>query len=128
MKNGSKHRRSGVRRKRNDGVRPGIDGPIGFAGLIHSNRSRPLLELVRHAERLARIERTVSAYLPTEFRGHCVVANLRQATLILNAGSPVWAARLRFIAPALLNFLQSHCAEEGIDAVRVRVARALHGR
>lgn len=100
-------------------------GPLALTSLIHINRSRRLLELVRHAERLGRIERAVSAYLAPEIKRHCEVGNVRRATLVMNVSSPVWAVRLRFIVPDLLRYLQSSCTEEGLQAVRVRVSPSL---
>lgn len=125
MSERSKDRIHGAGSWRPSAVPRVVEGPIAFDRLIHINRSRPLLELVRHAERLARLDHAVSARLPPGLRGHCTVANVRAATLVMNASSPVWAARLRFMAPELLHFVRRHCAEEGMQSVCVRVSRDL---
>ena len=61
--------------------------------------------LMARARELQRLERTVLERLPQPLREHCRLANLRDGTLVLQADSPVWGARLRYSAPSLLREL-----------------------
>ena len=71
--------------------------------------------LLGHAHALQRLEEAVLERLPQALRTHCRVANLREATLVLQADSPVWGARLRYTAPALVRELTG---SRGLPRVR----------
>ena len=62
-------------------------------------------QLMARARELQRLEKAVLERLPRELQSHCRLANLREGTLVLQADSPVWGARLRYSAPSLLREL-----------------------
>jgi len=62
-------------------------------------------QLMARTRELQRLEKTVLEHLPQALQGHCRLANLRDGTLVLQADSPVWGARLRYSVPNLLREL-----------------------
>ena len=63
-------------------------------------------QLVAHSRQLTRLQRLLANALPADLAHHCQVQNLRGATLYLQTDSSVWANRLRYLRPALLQQLQ----------------------
>jgi len=68
--------------------------------------SAPWERLLKHADRLAALDRTVAAVLGRPLADHCHLANLRNATLVVHTDASVWASRLRYHTPQLLRTLQ----------------------
>lgn len=62
-------------------------------------------QLMARARELQRLEKVVLDRLPQALQAHCRMANLREGTLVLQADSPVWGARLRYSVPNLLREL-----------------------
>lgn len=85
-------------------------------------RNQAAVGLVECVERDARVHQAVRRVLAAELRPHCLHATLEGGRLCLLTDSPVWASRLRFVAPELLVALgaQGTVATE----VRVRIAPA----
>lgn len=75
-------------------------------GNLLNDRANPSRKLLEHSLRLERLGGQVGALLPDACRPHCRVANLRGGLLSIAADSPAWAARIRFLAPRLLQVLQ----------------------
>ena len=44
--------------------------------------------------------------LPDDLRNHCVASQKREQLLILHTDSPVWATRLRYLAPQLITLMK----------------------
>jgi len=65
----------------------------------------------------------VSGVLPAALRAHCRLANVREGTVVMTADSPVWAARLKYLGPTLLEQLRRGHGLEGKE-LRVRIAPA----
>lgn len=63
---------------------------------------------VLQANKLSKINRLLHGVLPVECRNHVEVANIRQKNLVLLTDSPVWATRLRQLAPRILNYIQEN--------------------
>lgn len=82
--------------------------PQGVARLLAQTR-----ELTALAEVMAR-------GLSPHLLSHCRLANLRGGILVLQADSPVWASRLRYSLPALIEHLQGHGWPQ-VKEARVRV-------
>ncbi len=83
--------------------------------------SGPRVEaLFTSGRRLRRLDARVRALMDPALAPHCRVANLRDQVLVLQADSPAWASRLRFLAPALPGILAPHGI--GVKRVEVRIA------
>lgn len=78
------------------------------------------LPVIERARRLTRLERAVLQSLPAELAAHCKVANLKNETLVLATSSPVWAGRLRFVAPDLIKQLKCQFSLE-IRSVELKI-------
>lgn len=71
--------------------------------------------LLQDKPTLKRLEREICAQqnlladvrqcLPADLAPHCSAAQLRDGTLVLHSDSPVWATRLRYLAPQLRSVL-----------------------
>jgi hypothetical protein len=84
--------------------------------------SKPLLQ---HIElRVAQQQRLlddVRRALPADVAPHCVAANRDGDTLTLHTDSPVWAMRVRYLAPRLESLLQSGSGVPPRIRVRIHV-------
>ncbi|MGH8578449.1 MAG: DciA family protein, partial [Gammaproteobacteria bacterium] len=70
---------------------------------------------------LQRLDAVIQAAMPAELRAHWRIGRLTAGTLTLFAGSPVWAARLRYFAPVLIERLAGRPGAAAVRAIRVRV-------
>jgi hypothetical protein len=80
-----------------------------------------LNQLVRRARELQEIDRTVGEWLPELLRDKVKVAVTRGDTLVLLAASAVWATRLRYEIPELLEQARATQALAHIARIQVRV-------
>jgi hypothetical protein len=80
-----------------------------------------LNQLIQRARELQEIDRTVGAWLPELLRDRVKVAVTRGDTLVLIAESAVWATRLRYEIPELLEQARATPALAHIDRIQVRV-------
>jgi len=94
---------------------------IAIGKLLNISLSGRCGKLVNHARRLAALERALLSVLPPEWKRHCTVANVQEQTVVVSATSPVWAARVRLMAPQLMEQLQAHCQNEALRAFHVRI-------
>ncbi len=101
--------------------------PIVMATLL-AEASGALQPVLRRALDMQAEQTRLRALLDTEASAHVDAAYLRGDTLVIVVRTSVWATRLRFLAPALLQRL----ADSGIDGaaevrqVRVTVGRIVH--
>lgn len=77
---------------------------------------------LKRAKRLQQLAPFLDQCLGPAITQHCRLANLRGDTLILQSDSPSWSAKLRYLAPQLLDCLQQHPQLAGIKRITVRVA------
>ena len=80
-------------------------------------------DLRRHARRLLRLEKAIHGKLPPPLPDHCRVANLHRDELVLQADSPAWASRLRYLAPMLVERLRQ---DHGLTVTAITVRTRLH--
>lgn len=81
-----------------------------------------LAGLLTQARRAGQYDETVRRLIGEPLKQHCQVATLRGETLVILADSPVWAARLRFEAPALLKRMALDSALGGVREIKVKVS------
>jgi hypothetical protein len=79
--------------------------------------------LLARAQALRELDGLLDRHIPAPLSHHSRVMSLRDATLVLAADSPVWAARLRFHTPRLLKQLRGNPAVK-VRTVQVRVRPA----
>jgi hypothetical protein len=78
--------------------------PKSIRHLLKGKPSLRLLELEISAQKA--LLASVKQALPVNLTAHCVAAQLRGPELVLHVDSPVWATRIRYLAPELLSQLQ----------------------
>ena len=65
-------------------------------------------ELITHANEVEKLNKQFQGLLDASLRGHVRLSNVRIGTLILTVESPVWASKLRYMGPILLQKLQNN--------------------
>jgi hypothetical protein len=83
-----------------------------------------LRRLFAHAQHLLTLQRRLRAALLEPLAGHLTVANVQQATLVLNAESPAWATRARFAGSEILEALNRDGVYAPIEEIRIQVQPA----
>jgi hypothetical protein len=100
-----------------------MDPLIPLQTLLNQDGSGHLQRLVKRARALQALDDRLGEYLPPLLKSQCTVAALRDDVLVINAHSPAWATRLRYLAPSILEFL--HGRGESLPsfrAIRIRVS------
>jgi hypothetical protein len=100
-----------------------MDSLIPLQTLLNQDGSGHLPRLVKRAQALQALDDRLGEYLTPLLKSHCTVAALRDDILVINAHSPAWATRLRYLAPSILEFL--HGRGESLPsfrAIRIRVS------
>lgn len=85
--------------------------------LLKSKPTLKQLELEISAQKALLLD--VHRHLPTELVPHCIAAQQHDDRLVLHCDSPVWATRLRYIAPQLLSLLQPR--RKDLREIKVRL-------
>ena len=62
---------------------------------------------LQHARYLQRLNEVLGEHLDPTLAQHCELANIRADTAVLQADSPVWAAKLRYQIPTILELLNA---------------------
>lgn len=91
--------------------------PKSVRHLLKDKPTLKILELEISAQKalLAELRRL----LPGELADHCIAAQQRGPQLVLHVDSPVWATRLRFLAPGLLELLRAE--HPGLHDIRIKL-------
>lgn len=92
-----------------------------FNELVSSSGMESVERIIRHGKQLRRMDRLLQRVLPSELQPHCQVANIKGQTLILAVGSTVWATRIRYQIPRLINKLQKEEFGRVITDIQIRV-------
>ena len=80
-----------------------------------------LSQLIERARELGEIDAVVRSWLPAPIGSKVRVALIRGDTLVLTAASAVWATRLRYEAPQLLERARSSLSLRHITRVQVKI-------
>lgn len=80
-----------------------------------------LSELMQRARRLQLVAQRVRELLPDPLARQCQPGNIVNDTLFVYVTSPVWATRLRYLAPALVKNLQQQPDTRQIGRIRIVV-------
>jgi hypothetical protein len=75
--------------------------------------------LMRKREQQLKLLRDVEQLLPDSLAGHCLAAAREQGRLVLFVDAPVWASRMRFLAPDIARQLQGKHGQ--MQGVKIRV-------
>lgn len=80
-----------------------------------------LRKLLSHARQVEVLDQALKRCLEPPLSLHCQVANLTHHRLVLHARSPIWATRLRYAMPEVLECLRRSCGLSLRCQVRLRV-------
>ncbi len=80
--------------------------------------------LLRQVQTLQVLEALLNARTGDSFAQHCKVAALKEdGVLVLVARTPVWATRLRYLAPDLVEWAKGVPELSTVKSIQVQVAR-----
>jgi len=100
--------------------------PIRISRIIHDTST--LRRLLKQSRSVQRLEQRLQGFLPAPLRDHCLLASIDGDNATLQASSPVWSSRLRYLTPDILRFLRGPCGQEQLRSLRIRVAIPAHAR
>ena len=80
-----------------------------------------LKKLLQRARLLQLVAQRVKELLPAPLAKHCQPGNVVNDTLFMYVSSPVWATKLRYLAPALVKKLQEQSVTRQITQIRIVV-------
>ena len=96
--------------------------------VCHLLKDRPTLKFFeREIRDQNALLNQIRRLLPADLALHCRAAQVREGRLVLHVDSPVWATRLRYLAPELLSQLRPEHTALTAVTVRVLVERASCG-
>ncbi|MBA2593426.1 MAG: DUF721 domain-containing protein [Pseudomonadota bacterium] len=96
-------------------------GPVAIREIVKAAARGGDAAVLPELQLLRRLDAVIQAAMPEELRAHWRIGRLTAGTLTLFADSPVWAARLRYLAPVLIERLAGRPGGPAIQAIRVRV-------
>jgi hypothetical protein len=91
--------------------------PQSVRRLLKDKPTLRFLELEISAQKV--ILDSVRRLLPDDLASHCVAAQRRDQSLVLHVDSPVWATRLRYASPGLLDMLKP--AYPWLRAIKIKL-------
>lgn len=94
--------------------------PLPIGSFLNSETG-VLGNLIQQIELLKILNQNLTSFLDSPLNAHCTVANYANDIMVLHTDSPVWASRLRYILPQLLNFMQDQCGLVSIKTIRIKV-------
>ncbi|WP_315709325.1 DUF721 domain-containing protein [Brenneria uluponensis] len=83
-------------------------------------KNSPLRDIQQRAIALLKLNRAVSALLPTQLHPWCRVANYRHNLLVLETANASWMMRLRYEQPTLLSALRAQILPS-LAAIDIRI-------
>jgi len=98
------------RRRKASGRGPFQAGPR----LLVDSPSGHIASIIRHTRQLEYLTRCLHQCLDPAAATHCVVANSIGGQLVILADSPVWASRLRYMAPTIAGQM-SACLPDALE-------------
>lgn len=105
-------------------------GAENGACMLNETTARPgsvLRKLLVHARQIEALDQALKKCLEPPLSRHCQVANLTPSRLVLHARSPIWATRLRYVVPDVLECLRKSCGLPQRCQVQLRVSFAEAG-
>lgn len=97
------------------------NSPIISVRELIAEKSGPLRRLAAHARNITSLGDRIHEFLGVPLNRHCRLANFSDQIVVVHADSPVWAARLRYLAPQLLHYLRTDCGKTHLNDLILRV-------
>lgn len=88
------------------------------------SRGNSLAALWGHSQLLEEATRKIRTHLPEPLNSHVQVANFKDGVLLLHVDASVWAGRLRFLTPRILDVWHKEMSDlPPITQVKIKVRR-----
>lgn len=92
-----------------------------FLDLVNASGMEAVEHIMRRGRQLQRFDKLLKSILPAELQTHCQLANIKGSTAIVLVSSTVWATRIRYQIPSLINKLQQDSGGRKITDIEIRV-------
>ena len=88
---------------------------------VLSNKKNEICKLYAHTERILSLELKLHSFLGSPLNKHCILANYSNNIFTLHADSSIWASKLRYYIPDILDFMQHECHLDTLKTIRIKV-------
>ena len=85
------------------------------------NKESMMGGLLKHTHHIQQLQSELHKYLGPPLNTHCILANYHDDMLILHADSPTWSAKLRYLIPDILSYMQQQCHLTKLKTIRIKV-------
>lgn len=92
--------------------------PLHFATVCQNNQQ--LQQITKRAQKLTQLNSILQEILPSQFAGHCQLANLNENKIVIHTESAAIASLLRFHSATICKTLSNQLAVK-IDRIEVKV-------
>ncbi len=91
---------------------------------ILSNKKNESGKLYEHSEHISSLELKLHNFLGSPLNKHFLLANYSNNILTLHTDSSIWASKLRYCIPDILEFMQQQCHLDTLKTIRIKVKPA----
>lgn len=95
--------------------------PRAIAKLLTKPTSGVFETTIQRSKQLSQLWQQLKILLDAELATHCQLLNVRDNQLVLACDSTVWATRLRYQIPTLLNVLREIPALEFLKDIQIKI-------
>lgn len=88
---------------------------------VLSNKKNDLGKIYAHTEHILSLELKLHSFLGSPLNKHCILANYTNNIFTLHADSSIWASKLRYCIPDILEFMQHECHFDTLKTIRIKV-------
>lgn len=101
-----------------------MNSPRPLYKLLQGEKNQ-LADLVTTTRQLRRLNQSLLSVLDQPLTDHCRIARYHSEQLVIQVDSPVWASRLRYYVPTLLQELKQNIPDlQGLKSIKIHVAPA----
>lgn len=95
--------------------------PVSIEKVLGNSQFHDLQRMIRHAQRLLKINEIVCQYLPQEIRKFCQVMQSNPSELTIGVTSATWLTRLRYLESDFLMKLKQHPQLIHLQKIKFRI-------
>ncbi|MFO8024128.1 DUF721 domain-containing protein [Thiohalophilus sp.] len=99
-----------------------MNSPRPLYKLLQGEKNQ-LADLITTTRRLRHLNQSLLSVLDQPLTDHCRIARYDSEQLVIQTDSPVWASRLRYYVPTLLQELKQNIPDlQGLKSIKIHVA------
>jgi len=93
-----------------------------ISDLLSEDSGTRLSQIVSKSKELQTLDKILNETLEAPLRDHCIVANFRNGTLVIEIDNGSWATQFRYLTPTLLEPLRKHKAFAGLSRIEFYIS------